>query len=55
MADPVTATIVLGVLATTAATASAASTTIQAEGAKDIAEEKLKLAENKPELRLTKL
>ena len=40
MADPVTATIVLGVLATTAATASAASTTIQAEGAKDIAEEK---------------
>ena len=40
MADPVTASIVLGVLATSSATAGAVSTTIQAEGAKDIAEEK---------------
>ena len=40
MAHPLTMAIVMGVMATTAATASAASTTIQAEGAKDIAEEK---------------
>ena len=38
MADPVTASIILGVVATTSATVSAASATVKAEGAKDVAD-----------------